>query len=87
MTLNYDYIASRKYCEQIGLIWLGDEFLVAPDAEAFSLEFTQAQVDAAMRHHLWQVKFICTPSNYKFMNRVVMALYWLTGWVPKRYLP
>lgn len=37
--LNYDYTASRAYCAQIGLIWLGDDFqgLVNMDTEAKSM--------------------------------------------------
>lgn len=82
--LHYDYTASKTYCAQIGLDWLGDDCVRNADEEAFTLEFTQTQVDAAMRNHLWQVKWLCTPKNFCWRARAVMALYWLTGWMPKR---
>lgn len=82
--LNYDYKASKKYCESIGLTWLGDDFLEDADDEAKALEFTQAQVDAAMRHHLWQVRFLFTPQSYGYGQRILLALYFLFGWMPKK---
>jgi hypothetical protein len=82
MVLHYDYVQSRKYCEQIGLVWLGDDFIANADADAFTFSFTQAQVDVAMRHHLWQVKHLFTPASYPFRTRLLLALYFLTGWKP-----
>lgn len=81
MTLSYDYSTSKAYCEQIGLVWLGDDYagLVNADAAARSLEMTQEQVDMMMRHHLWQVQQLFEPKNYKFLARVGIALYFLTG--------
>lgn len=78
--LNYDYRPAKAYCEQIGLIWLGDDFVREADKEAFVLGFTQEMVNAAMRHHLWQVKWLFTPKNYKFWQRIVLAVHFLTGW-------
>lgn len=77
--LNYDYTASKAYCESIGLFWLGDDFIRAADAEAFALNFTQEQVDAAMRHHLWQVRFLFNPKTYKWKMRIALALHFLFG--------
>lgn len=79
MALNYDYTASKAYCEQIGLYWMGEQFLLAPDADAKALNFTQEQVDAAMRHHLWQIKYLFTPKNYGLAGRIKLALFFLTG--------
>jgi len=81
--LNYDYTPSRDYCAQIGLVWLGDDFVRAADQEAQDLLFTQAQVEAAMRHHLWQVKWLFTPSHYKWYQRLLLSLYFIVGWMPK----
>lgn len=75
--LNYDYQASKEFCEQIGLIWLGDDFMVEADMAAKNAGFTQDQVDLAMRHHLWQVKFLFTPKTYSFIGRVKIAAYFL----------
>lgn len=79
MLLNYDYTASKSYCEHLGLQWLGDEWVKDADGEAFSLAFTQQQIDAAMRHHLWQVKVLFSPQNYGFKQRLLMALHFLLG--------
>lgn len=80
--LNYDYSKSKFYCEQIGLVWFGEEYpgLISADTEAKSLNFTQDQVDGAMRQHLWNVKQLLTPKNYKFLQRLGIAFYFLTGW-------
>lgn len=75
----YNYESSKTFCESIGLVWLGDDFLREADAEAKQLKFTQKQVDSAMRHYLWRVKFLFTPKNYSFLGRILIALYFLTG--------
>lgn len=81
MVLNYDYTNSKTYCEQIGLYWLGDDFqpLVNADAAAKAADFTQAQVDVAMMHHLYQIKLLFTPKSYKYLGRLKIAFLFLTG--------
>lgn len=81
MTLNYNYAASKAYCEQIGLMWLGDEFsgLINMDADAHKLGLTQEQVDTGMRHHLWQIKMLFECKNYRWYQRLAIAFYFLTG--------
>ena len=81
--LHFDYTASKKFCESLGLIWLGEEWVRNADEEAWIEGFTQSQVDAAMRHHLVQVKFLFTPRNYSFRQRLAIAFYFLTGWGSK----
>lgn len=77
--MNYDYTNSKIFCESIGLSWLGDDFVREADAEAHSLGFTQMQVEAAMRHHLWQVKWLFTPKNFKWRYRIAISLFFLFG--------
>ncbi len=77
--LNYDYTASKAFCESIGLFWLGDDFVRAADLEAAQLAFTQEQVDAAMRHHLWQVRCLFNPKSYNWKHRIALALHFLFG--------
>jgi hypothetical protein len=81
--MNYDYSAAKAYCEKIGLVWLGDQFISEADKDAYNAGFTQEQVDVAMRHHLWQVKFLFTPKSYGYLSRIKLAFYFLTGWKPK----
>lgn len=81
--LNYDYSASKQYCKNIGLVWLGDDFVREADTEAFQLNFTQEQVNAAMKHHLWQVKWLFDPTHYSYFQRILLAFYFLTGRKPK----
>jgi hypothetical protein len=78
--MHYDYSASKEFCKEIGLIWLGDNFVSEADNDAYALGFTQEQVDVAMRHHLWQVNFLFTPKNYSYFSRIKLALYFLIGW-------
>ena len=77
--LFYDYSRSKKYCYDLGLVWLGDDFVKHADAEAAGLGFSQYQVEAAMRHHLHQVRWLFTPQNYGFWGRIKLALYFLFG--------
>lgn len=83
--LHYDYSESKKACAQFGLVWLGDDYrpLLEADAAAALFGMTQAQVDVGMRHHLWQVKVLFTPTNYPWLSRLAIAFYFLTGWKPK----
>lgn len=79
--MNYDYAPSKIYCEYIGLTWFGDDYagLIEADKEAKLIGLTQGQVNVLMRQHLWQTKTLFTPSNYKFTQRLGIALYFLTG--------
>ena len=77
--LFYDYSQSKKYCEDLGLVWLGDDFVRHADTDAAGLAFSQSQVDAAMRHHLHQVRWLFTPQNYGLWGRIKVALYFLFG--------
>lgn len=77
--MNYDYTSSKKYCESLGLYWLGDDFVRDADNEAHQLGFTQEQVEAAMRHHLWQVAYLFTPKNYKWYQRLLLSFHFLFG--------
>ena len=77
--LHYDYTEPKEYCKQIGLVWLGDDWVHAADSDAKSLNFTQAQVNCAMRHHLWQVKTLFNPKIYKLRQRLWLAAHFLFG--------
>lgn len=84
LLFHYDYTAARDYCERTcGLVWM-PELLVAPDAEAFKMGLTQAQVDVLLRLHLWNVRYLFDTKSYTFAQRCLMALYFLVGWRPKR---
>lgn len=85
MALVYDYSKPKAACKRLGLVWLGDDYplLVAADAQAARLSFTQEQVDAAMVSHLEQVAALFNPKFYRWYGRLLMALYFLTGWKPK----
>lgn len=86
MPLNYDYVASKNYCTLIGLNWLGDDYqgLIDADETAKELGLTQYQVDSLMRSHLWQTKILFTPKNYNYLQRIIIALYFLTGFRIKK---
>lgn len=81
--LHYDYAVSKAYCNSIGLFWLGDDFVRNADSDAFSLKFTQEQVDVAMRHHLWQIRFLFDPKSYKWHQRIGLALHFVFGKIKK----
>lgn len=81
--LHFDYAASKRYCEILGLHWLGDNFVRNADEEAWTEGFNQSQVDAAMRHYLVQIHWLWSPKNYRWHQRILIALYFLTGWKPR----
>lgn len=78
-SLHYNYLASIAYCESIGLMWLGDDFIRSADEDAYKLGFTQEQVDVAMRHHLWQVSWLFNPKTYSWFQRISIAMWFLFG--------
>lgn len=82
MALNFSYEASKKFCEEIGLTWMGDDYgpLIGMDVAAKQFGFTQEQVTEGMRHHLWQVKILFSPAYYNWKQRISLAFYFLTGW-------
>lgn len=84
MALNYNYDDAKAYCQSIGLHWLGDDYggLIDSDHVAKSQGLTQEQVNALMRCHLWQTKTVLTPKNYKFLQCIKIALYFIVGWKP-----
>lgn len=77
--MNYDYSVSKSYCRQFGLQWLGDDFVKDADAAAYAAGFTQDQVNIAMMHHLWQVRWLFDASHYSFLQRVAIAMHFLFG--------
>lgn len=79
--LNYDYTAAKAYCQHIGLKWFGDDYAGLVDADKNAKEYglTQVQMDAVMRHHLWQVRVLFDPKNYKLKQRLLIGLYFLVG--------
>ena len=80
---SYDYSSARKSCAEFGLTWFGDEYAERQIGSiAKANDFTQQQIDVAFRTHLWQVKQLFEPSNYRWAQRVLIALYFLTGWRP-----
>ncbi len=78
--MNYDYAASKAYCESIGPVWLGNDFLQDVDSEAFDLGFSLVQLDAALRHHLWQVSWLFNPKTYAWHQRIGLAIWFLFGY-------
>ena len=78
--MNFDWRPSMSYARSLGLIWVDfDSALVNADKEAHELGFRQDQFDAAMRHHLWQVKRLFTPQTYSWRTRLLLALHFLFG--------
>lgn len=77
--MQYDLTFTKNYCSQLGLQYLGDDWVAPAATEAYQLGFTQTQFDAAMKHHLFQVKTLFTAKTYKYSDRMKIAFYFLTG--------
>lgn len=83
--LNYDYAPAKKYADELGLVWLGDDYipLVEMDREAKKQGLTQQQVTIGLYQHLRQIKILFNPKSYKYFQRLAIAFYFITGWKPK----
>lgn len=77
----YDYTVSKKFAEDNGLVWAGDDYapLLSMDDEAYHSGMRQDQIDIMMRHHLQEIKILFTPKYYKWYQRLALAFYFLTG--------
>lgn len=76
--MNYNYSGSKAYAKQIGMTF--DESWASDfDQQAKAFNFTQAQVDMALQHHLHQMKHIFTPSTYTMKQRILIALCFIFG--------
>ena len=77
--MNYNYSGVEKYARNIGVVWHSKWF--APfDEQAKVFGFTQAQIDVALQHHLWNVKNrIFNPKEYAFKDRIKIAASFLIG--------
>lgn len=78
--LYFDYKKSEAYCHQIGLVWLGEQYLAGGDNAAWEAGMSQDQIEAIMPYFLLHIKTLFTPQRYSFLGRLVIAFYFLTGW-------
>lgn len=78
--MNYDYTAINKRCADLGL-YLHEGLVKEFDYKANLNGLTQAQVEFVLIEHLAQIKMAFTPSIYSFKHRVLLALYFLTGYL------
>jgi hypothetical protein len=83
--VHYDYTEARRYCEQLGLTWFGDDYLVNVDTDAYKHGFRQDQVDVAMRHALWHIRNLFDAKSYPFRTRCKLALHFLLGRSPRAF--
>lgn len=75
----YDLTKAKWYCEYLGLVWFGDEYVAAVVRDAELHGFNQAQFDIAMWHCLWHVRTLFTPKSYKWWGRILLAGHFLFG--------
>lgn len=78
--MNYDYAAIKKYCTDLGL-YLHDGMIKEFDYKANLNGLTQEQVEFVLKEHLSQIKMAFTPSIYPFKQRLLLAFYFLTGYL------
>lgn len=76
MTLQYNYSQARAHCAQAGMTFI-EALLPQTDAEFTRAHMTQTQVDIAMDLHIWALRYIFTPKNYSFWQRIGLALHFL----------
>jgi len=76
--MHYDYHKSAAYSKQIGLTWSAHH-VENFDQMAKAHGFTQAQVDIALQHHLWNVRQVMVREHYGMRKRIALALYYLFG--------
>lgn len=80
--MNYDYTIARETAADFGLT-VDESSLDQFDAMATAHEFTQTAVDAVLDLHLIQMHRHWTPSNWRWWQRIMIAVYFLTGGIPR----
>ena len=76
--MNYNYSGAAAYAKAIGVEFF-ESWVENFDQQAQAFGFSQAQVDIAMQHHLWHVKFLFSPKTYNFKQRLMLAGHFLFG--------
>ena len=76
--MNYNYTGAEAYAKQIGLVW-EDKMVENFDQQAHAFNFTQAQIDMALQHGLWNIRHVMQPKTYSFKQRVGIAFCFLLG--------
>lgn len=78
MTLKYDYSDVANFCQYHGMSF---DLSQVEEADRYfdQAEFSQRQVNIAMRLHAWRVKHLFNPAIYGFKDRVKLALHFLFG--------
>ncbi len=75
----YDLTRAKWYCEYLGLVWFGDDYVAQVVKDAAANNFTQAQFDIAMWYCLWHVRTLFSPKSYKWWGRILLAGHFLFG--------
>lgn len=73
---DYDYTKAREHCRACGLVF--DERLLPMCNDTFNKALiTQEQLEAIMALHITAVVHQWQRTNYKWYQRIFIALYWL----------
>jgi hypothetical protein len=72
----YDSKPSEAYCKQIGLHFSDIEFIEF-SSRAWLHNLNQEQLDFAMIEHMHRVKYLFTPKNYSYINRIKLAIHFI----------
>lgn len=73
---NYNWQPMRDYTKQLGGVFM-ESWVPDADAEFHAAGLTQEQAEAMYRSYAWRVKHLFTPSNWPYLARVKLALYFL----------
>jgi hypothetical protein len=77
--MNYDWRNPKRYCGLLGLKWLGDEYVEQFDNVAEDVGLSQRQLEKVVWHALSHVRYLFSPQNYRYRQRIAMAMWFLFG--------
>ncbi len=81
-SLNYNHGPGKRYCDSINMLW-DAEFAARADALVYDEGLTQDQWDLLIREHAWRIKWLFSPRNYSWRDRLAIALFFLNPFAKK----
>lgn len=79
----YDLSNTRRFCDKLGLMYFGDNYMRSFVQTAEREGLTQQQFDAAVWCSLLHTRYLLTPQNYSWTCRLALAFHFLFGKQPK----
>ncbi len=81
--MTHDLINTRRYCDKLGLVYFGDNYMKPFQQMAIEQGLSQQQFDASVWCALLHTRHLLTPQNFTWLGRIGLAWHFLFGKQPK----